>query len=578
MSDNLFDASPSTSAERAIAATAAGAANAPERQPFFLYVWDIYDPDIHPPEDQTRYVVPKENWLVFDPPNGVVLRVEHVDTQGTNKSTLVPWNMINGSEDATTEQDWIFGLRGGPMIGEALLSIDYSQRPNVAKVDGTIMRPGAAYAKVYKGSRVDETKVISAQYDQSLNKISNFVPVKLALIEDHTNKTIMTTGSFSVIENAEALPDGERCFLAFFDEGDNFIPPAQILHVQHCSYMKDHKIGTKYVTDIQLLSPWFTNTMDPELLVVPINVVIPAVELRAVVLYSDGSVSDPQPVNGERFTLYGLSEYRPTWPGQSGDLPLIYKLQPNEAHYIPQPGNPDFREKTYRVEAGAVKGAWSPRLYTYPVWDPTIGGYKLKHWLYDLDRKYAIDVTEYVTFNDQSEPWRPKAYGISQGLIFNLNLKSVSQANASITFMQYTTIILYKDINGPGKRWDVAFSANKPYFGGKFAQVANASVNTTFNLKNGYASKEEWLVGMYRGVDPSYNRWDEERAPDPTHFYMTHPVDGRRWAFSVDQWDQNNAISIELQNGQTWTLQWVQRDSTGAELQLASSGITIQTV
>jgi len=572
----MFDDSPSTSAERAIAATNLAAANIGERfQPFMLHIQDIYDPDIHPVDDIKRYVVPKENWLVYDVPNGVILRVAHVDTEATNKSTLVPWDMINGDPSQTSEQDWIFGLKGGPMIGEALLSIDYTQRPNVAKVDSTIMRPGAAYAKVYKGNAAIESNNIGVQYNSNLVITQKQVPVKLAEIIDRTNISIYTTGSFSVTENEEALPNGTRCYLAFFDEGDNFIPPAQLLRVQHSSYMKDHQLGTKYLEEIELVTPWFTDTLNPELLVVPINVTIPSVELRAIAHYSDGSSSPPGPINSPPFSLYGLAEYRPTWPGQEGELVLTRKLLDNEQHAVAEPGNPDFKKRTYRIQAGPVKGAWSPKIYTYPVWDPAISGYSLRHWLYDLDRRYAIDVTQFVTFNQLSQPWRPSTYGVSQSLVFNLNLRDVSVLNASITFMQYTTITLRAPISGSGKRWEVSFSQNMPFFGDKYLQVTNAGVNTKFTLANGFANKAAWLEGMYRGVAPAYNRLDEEKAPDPTHFYLCHPTDGRKWLYSVDAWNQTSGINIELQHGQTWLLQWVNRNSSGTELQLACSGVTI---
>jgi len=572
----MFDDKPSTSAERAIAATAASTTNNPQRG-MFLYIEDMFDPDKHPPEDQTKYVVPKENWLVFDVNNGVILRVAHVDSQATQKATLVPWALINGNEDATTEQDWIYGLRGGPMAGEALLSIDYSVRPNVARVDATIMRPGAAYAKVFLGSAAVETAIISAQYDKSNNMTTNKVPCKLAEIVDRTNVSIMTTGPFSVTMNEEALKDGTRCWLVFYDEGGDYIPPAQPLMVQHCSYMKDHQIGTKYVTEVELLSPWFTNTMDPELLIIPMNVLIPAVELRAIVHYSDGSVSpEPLPVNGERFSLYGVNEYRPTWPGQEGELNLIYKHQPNEQAYMPKPGTPDHTNRIYRVQSAAVKGAYSPKIYTFPVWDPAISGWSLSHYLYDLDRKTALDVTAKVTFNDKSEPWRPVSYGVSQSLIFNLNLKDVSPLYESVIFNQHTTIILYKDINGTGKRWDVGFSPNKPFYGGMFAKTKNAGITTTVNISQDIYLVENWLKAMYRGVEPSYNRFDEEKAPEPTHFYLMHPVDKRKWRFTIaTDWNKNNVLGIQLQQGQTWFIQWVSRDAAGVELQLGQSAVTV---
>lgn len=573
----LFDQTPNSSASGAVAGADLSALNTGERKGPH-YIEEIYDPDKHPAEDLTKYIVPQENDLVFDVPNGIIYRVAHVDWQATLKSDLVLWGINNGNENTTTEQDWIFGLRGGPLAGEALLSIDYSQRPNVARVDATIMRPDAAYAKIFMGNDAsDNGKIISAQYDQSMNLITNKVPVKLAEIVDRTNETIMTTGSFSVTENEEALPDGKRCTLIFYDEGGNFIPPAQPVMVQHSSYMRDHQLGTKYVTEVQLISPWFTNTTDPERLMVPINIALSAVELRAVVHYNDGSVSVDMPVNGDRFSLYGLEEYRPTWPGQEAELTLVYKLAADEQHFIADPGSPDHKNRVYVIQAAAVKGAYSPKIYTYPVWQASITGYKLMHFLHDLDRDTVIDVTALVKLNDKSDPWRPNLYGQAQSMIFNLNLRDVSPLYESVIFVQHTTIALYKDVNGPGKRWDVSFSFNDPFYDSKFVKAKNAGVNTTANVANGYASQAAWLEGMYRGVRPSFNRFDEDKAPDPTHFYLVHQ-DGRTWRYAIADWNKDNVITIAMSNGAGWFIRWVKAAANGSELILATTGLVVEVI
>lgn len=572
----MFDSQPSTSAERAVAATNVEVENNNQRRQV-LFIEDLYDPDIHPVEDKYKYVVPGENWLIIDMTNQQFLRAAYVDYQGgTLKTTLVPWEPRT-NDGGTTEQDWIFGLRGGPMAGEALLSIDYSQRPNVARVDSTIMRPGAAYAKVFKGSTAEDSNAISAQYDKSLNMISNKVPCKLAEIVDRTNLQIMTTGPFSVTQNEEALPDGERCWLVFYDEGGNFIPPAQPLMVQHCAYMRDHQIGMKYVTGVELLAPWFTDTTNPEQLIIPVNVLVSAVEFRAVKHYSDGSTSTPEAVNGSTFSLFGLGEYRPTYPGQTAELTLIGKLAENEDHYIAQPGNPDFAKKVYNVQSSAVKGAFSPKLYSFPVWNPAISGYSLKHWLYDLDRKTAVDVTAFVKLNDKSEPWRPSAYGVTQSMIFTINLRDISTLYASVIFVQHTSFVLWKDVNGPGKRFDVGFAIDKPVYQSKFVSVKNAGAATTFNLTNGFASQAAWLEGMYRSVLPAYNRFDEDKAPDPTHFDLVHE-DGRKWRHPIANWNKANVINIELAKGRGWFIHWVLRQASGAELQLATTGVTVELI
>lgn len=576
MAGNMFDSVPGTNlATGAAPATQPTGLNKGERRTV-LYIEDMYDPDIHPVSEKENYVVPFENQAVLDVVNGMWYRVIHVDYEATLKATLVPLVWQNPTDVNVVEQDWLFGMKGGPFIGEALLSVDFSVRPNIARVDSTIMRPGAAYALLYRGQTPDgKGKIISAVYNQAGVMITNHIPTPLAEIVDRTNLEIMTTGQFSVTENEESLVNGTQAVLCFYDQGGTFIPPAQLVRTQHSAYMKDHRIGIKYITEIRLLSPWFTNSNQPDTLRIPINTPITQIEFRAEKLYSDGSSSGPLPVNGTVFTLHGLNEYRPSFPGQSSEVVLLGELAPDEQMYLAQPGNPNFARKTYIFEAGAVEGAYSPRLFSYPQWDASLNGYALQHFLYDLDRKAWVNVTAQVTLNDKSPAWKPAAYGIAQSMIFNINLRDVAPTYKSETFIQYTEIVLYRDLNTAGKRWDVSFVFDKPTYGALFLKATNNGANSKANVKNGIDKQVDWVKALYWGVYPSYNVWDEEKAPDPTHFYLRHPTDGRKWLFPLASWDADLAIPISMQPGTTWYIDWVRRDSTGSEMQLATTGVTV---
>jgi hypothetical protein len=570
----MFDSKPNSSATGAVAALAPTQRNQGERRTI-LYIEDMYNPDIHDVSEKDNYVVPFENQLILDVDRGYWYRCAKVDYEGTLKATLVPWQNNNPNDENVLEQDWVFGIKGGPMLGEALLAVDFSVRPNVARVDATIMRPGAAYALLYKGNTPgDEGKIISAVYDQGGVMQTNKIPTPLAEIVDRTNLEIKTTGQFSVTENEESLVNGTQCFLAFFDQGGNFIPPGQLVRVQHSAYMKDHRVGIKYVTEIRLLAPWFSNSNQPGKIIVPINVNLLALELRAEVLYSDGTTSGPMPVNGEKFVLEGLQEHRPTFPGQTNEVVLIYKLSPNEQFYEARPGSPLFERRTYSLEAGNVDGAYAPRLYTYPQWDTAINGYRLQHFLYDLDRKTFIDVSDKVTMNDQSPAWRPSSYGVAQSLIFNINLRDVAPTYVSATFVQYTEIVLYRDLNTAGKKFDVSFVFDKPTYQALNLKATNNGASSKANVTNGFTKQVDWLNALFWGVYPSYDTWNEEKAPSPTHFYLMHE-DGRKWLYPLADWNKDLPITISMQPGKTWYIVWVNRDGSGKELQLASTGVIV---
>lgn len=570
----MFDNKPNSEAKGVVPGTDIKPYNTGLRKNFH-YLENIYDPDKHPIDDLHRYVVPQENELVFDVIGGIIYRVTHVDWQATLKSTLAIWKLLNDNSNETDEQDWIFGVRGGPGLGEALLSIDYSVRPNTARIDTTIMRPGASYAKLYMGNDVGiNGKVISAQYNGVGTMISDRVPVRLAEIIERSNLNIMTTSAFSVTENEQVLSNGTRCTLVFYDEGGEFIPPAQPVMVQHSSYMKDHQIGVKYVTEVELLSPWFTNTINPERLLVPININLTAVELRGVVHYSDGT-GKVLPVNGTKFVMHGLQEYRPKFPGQTADVVLTYKLDESEQHYLANPGAPDHKSRKYTFEASVPLGAYSPKLYTYPQWDAGIKGYRLQHFLYDLNRETLIDVSNLVTFNDQSPIYRPDSYSIAQNLIFNINLKDVSPANESVIFVQHTEIVLLRDKNMEGSKFEVNYSYGQPTYRSKFFESYNPSGDISrFSIKNGFDALEEWLEGLYYAVYPSFDRYNEAYPPVPTHYDIMHE-DGRRWRFPIATWEMENDINLRFEDGSTVYINWVYREPNGDELQLATTGITV---
>lgn len=565
----MFDQSPSTTVTRAVPGVAIVDANNPERKNFH-YIDNIYDPDVHPASDKEKYVVPNEGELVFDVPNGRIYFVNYVDIQAGYKTYLTPWALQTETSD-TTEQDEIFGVRGGPLAGEAILAIDYSVRPNVARVDATIMRPGAAYAELYLGNDISSNgTIISAIYDKSNNKIDNRVPVELAEIVDRTNVNIFTTGQFSVALNAEALTDGKRCTLVFKDEADNFIPPAQPVMVQHSAYMRDHNIGIKTITEIELISPWFTNTSDPERMIVPINTPVVGIEWRAKVHYNNGD-SVELPVNGTKFSLLGLNRYRPEYPGQEAELVLTYQMSDDEQPDLAMPGSPRHISRTYTLMAGAVEGSYTPRLFVWPEWDTVTGGWVLKQYLYDLDRKVRVDVTGKVTYNDQSPPFKPNSYGVQQTLIFNLNLRDVDPKYESVVFRQYVNITLFKDVNGPGKRWSVQYTATKPAYESVEAVVKNNGTKSTFNLTAGAADQRAWLDKLYWAIDPSYNNKTEEKAPTPTAFDIMNQA-GARWRYQLADWNKTNNIPIELAKGHTYYICWVAVDATGNEQQLAMTG------
>ncbi|QDH47035.1 virion structural protein [Aeromonas phage LAh10] len=536
------------------------------------YIEQIFDPDIHPIELMSKYIVPEEGELVVDMPNHVFYEVEHVDRHATWKTTLGPWNPIPeaSGNDYTLFPKHEYGF----LQGEMALMIDYSVRPPVARVDANCVAPNAAYAHLYNGDVFQDTDIISATYS-GVDFIDNKIPVSPVVLDNFENLTIMGANTFSVQRSDKELPNGSRCSLIFKDQAGRPIPPIYPLAVQHCSHLRDHELGTRYVKSIELISPWFTNTSNPKTLFIRINVLLKTVEFRARVHYSDGTSSDPVPVNtfngNNGFKLLGLDQWKPTVPGQSSDsLVLTYAFAEHEQAYMAQPGQPRHMSEKYTIVAVPGEGTYTPRIYSYPYWD-NMNGWKLKHFLTDLDRKYCRDVTDIVTLNESSPAFDGRKYGEEQNLIFNLNMRDVSASYEPWSFMQHTSPTLYNDATAEGRKWDVRHSRGKPPFVSmtvEYIAQAGGGVKAKFA---GIANDKEFLDKGYWAFDPLMDPLTEIKAPTPTHFDLVRVNGSVRTGIPIAGWKELPIDAFSLTPGEGLFIRWVRRESDGNELQLGVS-------
>ena len=571
----MFDDSPSTSNLLAAGANDITTIGQGLRRNI-LFIGDMWDPDTMPADDISNYVVPKEGWLVWSL-NDSELQWYYVYKVYQNKSELKPCSIVTEESDTTEDQDVIFGTKGGPLAGEGIMGIDYSVRPPRASIDSTIMRPGATHAYLFLGENLDidnGAKIISAVYDASSNLISNKIPVELAAINNYTNKMIYVTSEFSVTLGSDMLVNGTRATLVFFN-GEQPILPSQRIVIQQNSYLRNRELGVRYVKDIELVSPWFTDANAPDKIVLPITTPLSGIVFSAAVHYSNGDI-DERVVNGDQFQLLGTDEFRPSYPGQRAELTLVYTLADDEQFYIANPGVNGRKTRVYDIVAGNVQGAYAPKIYTFPYWESQGSVWSLKHFFYNLDRKEFVEVTAKTRISESSPAFKPSTYNTFQTLTFLLTLRDVSSSYNSTIYKQTTTIVLYNNVNGPGRRWGVQFEGASAVYDSLFAKTVNNNAGTTINLTNGFTNQADWLTALYWSVIPSFDQWNEEKAPTPTKLYFML-ADGRKWPITLANWNKNLNVGINLVNGQTGFLCWVKEDGTGNEAQLAMTGVVIDT-
>lgn len=539
------------------------------------YIWEIFNPDTVKKGEESRYVVPREREMVFDPLNERIYRVDHVAWESDLRSTLTPIFNWGGSGSGDSVDD-IFGMPAG-FQGEGIIGIDYSVRPNRAVVDGQIMAPGAAYALLYEGNNVGETgKIISVVYSNSNQIISNRIPCTLAVHNDLTNKEIMVTQPFSVNRSAEELPNGARCTLVWYDLAGNVIPRARSLSVQHTALLRDHQIGKRYIRKVELVAPWFLNSGDPETLYVPVNTMLQNLAFRAVVHYSDGSSSDELPIDGKKILLHGLNEHKVSTPGQRSTLTLIYNLDEDESIYEAQSGSPDQYRSSYWLMATAFDGAYSPKLYSYPTW--VNDQYVLKHYLADLDRDFIIDATEHVRINEQSPAFRPTTYGVEQTLDLNLRLSDVVPTFKPMIMRQSTTFILKGPGNGDGSKYDVRYSYDSTaYSDATFKAINQADGRQELTFGGEYSNMDDWLDQVYYAVEPGYNPQREKGPLKPTHFEIL-ATSGKTYEFEIGQYAEKFHLDTPEPQGRSIFVRWLHRTQQDDLFMLATTGVTIDVI
>lgn len=540
-----------------------------------LYLQDMYDPDRTDLDPNKNYVVPRENQLVYDVPNQMIYRCIYVDYEGDLKPTLKPWvNLAGQTTDLDDELNDTYGLIH-LLNGERTLSVDYSILPNKARADARIVSPGAEYAKLFKGVSIGDTgKVISCTYDNSNFLVDDKVPVKLAEIKDSTNIMVMTTDKFSLTENAESLPIGSMCTLVFYDKENMMIPPAYPLYVQHGSFVKDNNLAKKYVIDIELVVPWFTNSDEPQVVNIPINVVLDTIEFRAIVYYSDGSKSGLLPLNGTRFSLLGIEHYKPSSPGSQFEMVLSYNLANNEEIYLAEPSTPRTKTKLYYFRAVNSQGAFSPKLYTMPCPNRD-NGYDLKHYLYDLDRKYMFDVTDKVFLNQVSPAYNPTKYGQVQSLIYNLRLSEVSPMYVNYVYKQNVDVTLYRAPDSEGYRWATCYTntmvQQRPLIGTQYKEDKVPKLN----ISGGIETLEEWLDIVYYSGIPVFDPYREQRAPEPNVFEIGHP-DGEFVRYPIEDWWMGLSMPKTYYSGDTILIKFIKEYFDGSDLQLGLGAVVIE--
>ena len=440
------------------------------------------------------------------------------------------------------------------------------------KVNGTT----AKYVKVFQGSVLETGEVISRQYDQQGELLGENIPLELVLTEEGDNLAIKTP---KVGHCSKSLPDGEVVTAVFYDDVGN-VTSINSLLVKNTGWIRTLNASVKYVTGIELESP-FLSQADNRVLECPINVPVQAITRRGIVHYSDGT-KKTLPIDGTKFHLFGLQRFVSTVLGQRQPLSLIYYLSPDEVAYDSVPGDTMHMTEDYLATTVKVDGAYSVKLYSYPVWVDALNGYRLEHFLYNLERDEVYEVTSLVEVAANSPAYDPLAYGVSQDITFAIDLSRVADRFKNYRHLQTTRITLLRPGLDNAVNWTVTYEKTKPEYGvteeGNALRADVEFINSNLwhlKIDNDMGSQEHWLREIYEKTYPLYDATAEDKPPVPNFFRLI--AGSYELECSIGMWNHEFTINNLLDSGENVYLQFFRRTST-TDLHLSTAALIMRQI
>lgn len=471
--------------------------------------------------------------------------------ESLNPVTLIPTlRLVKPANMVFTfpEIDVLFGVDPN-QTDTYMVYVDKGVVPYVMAVDARLKINGtmSESAKIFKGADTSATgEVISRIYDANGLFVTDTVTLELVALDNQTNYAVKC---IPVCSTNSDLVDGEIVTVVIYNDVGHVVCKRQ-LKVINTAFIRSQTAGQRYVTSISLETPFLSQTED-HMIDFPLNVPANALAITGTVHYSDGSSVTDMPINGDKFRIYGLDQYISSIVGQVYDIVLAYSLGYDEAAYTGVTSDGKYITVPYKLRTVDVDNSYTVKVFGYPVFRSLALGYRMEWYLLNLDRNAFYNVTDYVTFNENTGSFDPKLYGYTQNKSISINLADVSGSFKPYIHTQMMSITLIRPPNGRETPWTVLSqpSANStPYGANIFAIISDIPQQPSLcriDLTNGIETKAEWLEKLYRQTYPLTNNHIEPQAPEPTHFEIMY---GQYLAtFDISEW--NTALTLPFQVG-----------------------------
>lgn len=530
------------------------------------------------PNGTGRYV-PNEEDEAWDWVTGL-WRVVTVN-RTTGLSQLVQYIPPNTGE-SVSEEDILLGVGPGYQSESYRVYLDTSVIPHVLAIDSRLRVYGTTVSavKVFWGTDIsDESKVISAMYDQGGTLLGENIPLELVQMPNNPQSGVPSAINYAVKTpmvgyTSQKLPDNEPVTVVMYDDVGNVTSIAKLL-IMNTAFIRTTDASKKFITSIHLDSP-FLSEGDDSLLKFAINMPVDALNARGVVTYSDGS-KKIMPVDGTKFNLYGLQNFIATIVGQKIELVLSYKLSADEYVYGASASLQKHLSIPYWATTTRLDGAYSVKLFCFPQWVDDITGFKLRWFLFNLNRSEFHEVTSLVTFGVNSLPFDPISYGPIQRVTVGINMNDLDSSYSNWRHSQTIGIALLAPGNEISNGWNIEYSPGQAELYGKGLRAISTFVNVNnwkLKIDCGLELQSTWLQKVFYNAEPLVNTQSENRAPEPNHFVLM--IGTKEYTYPIDRWNTELLVTSVPANGEPLFIRFIRRLPEN-DLQLGIGGmITLQ--
>jgi len=467
-------------------------------------IWSIHE--IYMGDIGENRVIPKVSDYVVEPETGSTYIVSTLNNI-TYIPTLSPINLQN-----TVSTDYLISSTGD----NYRIYYDKSVVPYTLAVDGLlrVYSSTASYARIYQGSFIDPTKIISRRYDNNGNFIGDNIPLVLVAYNSHDNYAIKSIPTCNTLQE---LQDGEGCIVVVFDNAGKVLAKVSCI-LEETTFVAQAYAEQKYITQIFMKSPFISVSQQNEINY-PVNLPIISFNPIGVVQYNDASQVE-FPVDGDKFRLYGLDQFVSTIIGHRVPLVLSYRMDPTEAALASVDSDNYYVTRPYSLIVTNANTSYNVKLFVYPVWVDSLNGYRLKAYLMNLDRNVLFDVTNIIGISTNSSSFNPLGYGITQRITFSIELSSVSGIYNSYLHVQTVDIVLRGPCNDTSLSniWEVGnqVPSTVPYYGTNLRATLDNTNNKKITIDNGITTVDQFISRLYSSTSPLFNPVTETSPIEPT--------------------------------------------------------------